>query len=86
MGEGPRPQGWRQLPFSRQTCVKLNLAASTVSTGHLWQKCQGRPQGGDLGQMDFLKQLFLLAEAFKTQPGSEELGDHRSTAPSPAPW
>lgn len=49
--------------------MKLNLAASTVSTGRLRQKCQGRPQFGDLGQMDFLKQLFLLAEALKTQPG-----------------
>lgn len=62
---------------SWQTCVELNLAAGTVSVGHLWQKCQFWPQLGDL---DFSKQLFLLAEAIKTQPGSEKLGDHASVS------
>lgn len=64
--------------LSWQMCVELDLAAGTVSTGHLWQ-CW--PQFGDLGQMDFSKQLFLLAEAIKTQPGS---GKPVPTCPCPS--
>lgn len=51
-----------------------------MATGHSWQRCQFWPQFGDLGQTDFSKQLFLLAEATKTQPGSEKLGDRVSTS------
>lgn len=80
LGRVPKPQAGAATLFSWQTCVELNLAAGTVSVGHLWQKCQFWPQLGDLGQMDFSKQLFLLAKAIKTQPGSEKLGDHASVS------
>lgn len=80
LGRVPKPQAGAATLCSWQPCVELNLAAGTVSIGHLWQKCQFWPQLGDLGQVDFSKQLFLLAKAIKTQPGSEKLGDHASVS------